>query len=112
MALFETSPLHQFSKFNHFLLVWTKIFPILYPPLENSTTRIAITYVVKLHKSREAMLDQTGSSEIRQQGKSSMYLIIEQANCRKMLQCSPPYDNMSKTEFIFREGQEKFQANY
>ena len=24
---------------------WTKIFPILYPPLENSTTRITIMYV-------------------------------------------------------------------
>ena len=37
---FDTSPLNQFSKFNNFL--WAKIFPILYPPLENSTTRITI----------------------------------------------------------------------
>ena len=41
-ALFDTSPLTQFSKFNNFL--WVCWFLVLYPPFENSTTRIAIMH--------------------------------------------------------------------
>ena len=48
LALFDTSPLHQFSKFKHFLWVcWflgKNSFNFL-PPLENSTTRITIVLV-------------------------------------------------------------------
>ena len=47
---FDSLPLYQFSEFNNFLLgmliLRKKIFLILYPPLENSTTRITITYYV------------------------------------------------------------------
>ena len=46
LALFDSSPLHQFAKFNEFLwlqLIFSqKNFLILYPSLENSTTSIAI----------------------------------------------------------------------
>ena len=46
LALFDISPLHQFSKFNNFLWVWwflaKNLLFFLYPSLENSTTRIAI----------------------------------------------------------------------
>ena len=36
LALFDTSPLHQFSKFNNFLWIWVCCFSILYslPPLK------------------------------------------------------------------------------
>ena len=42
---FDTSPLHQFSRFNSFLWVcwfWGKNLSIFVPPLENSTTRTTI----------------------------------------------------------------------
>ena len=46
-SMFGTSTLNQFSKFNYFLwalmlILWQVFFIILYPPFENSTTRIAI----------------------------------------------------------------------
>ena len=48
-ALFDTSPLLQFSKFNNFLWVcW--FFLILYPRFENSTTRIVILSKVYVSK--------------------------------------------------------------
>ena len=46
LALFDTSPINQPSKFNHFLMVcWflTNIFPILYPPPKNLTNRTTIS---------------------------------------------------------------------
>ena len=47
LALFDSSPLIQNSKFNNFvwgmLILRQKIFLILYPPIENFTARIAIT---------------------------------------------------------------------
>ena len=52
LKVFDTSPLHQFAKFNDFIwlqLVFSKkTFLILYPSLENSTTGIAIVLVYKL----------------------------------------------------------------
>ena len=45
LALFDSSPFVQISKFNIFFGYvdsWVKIFLILYPPFKNSKTRIAI----------------------------------------------------------------------
>ena len=47
MPYFDNPPLIQSSKFNNsfgHVYSYAKIFLILYPPLENSTTRIAITW--------------------------------------------------------------------
>ena len=48
LTLFDTSPFTQFSKFTNILWVcWSlgKKFPILYTPIENSTTRTAILFI-------------------------------------------------------------------
>ena len=48
LALFDSSPLHQFSKFNDFLCVcWLgkKFSNFLLPPLENLTTYITIVTI-------------------------------------------------------------------
>ena len=48
MPYFDSLPLIQNSKFNsifRYVDSYAKIFLILYPPLENSTTRIAITHI-------------------------------------------------------------------
>ena len=44
--IFDSSPLIQNSKFSYgYVDSYAKIFLILYPPFENSTTRIAIMYI-------------------------------------------------------------------
>ena len=54
LAHLDTSPLHQFAKFNDFIWhswFYPKIFLILYPSFKNTTTSIAIILISKVSES-------------------------------------------------------------
>jgi hypothetical protein len=85
-SIFDTSPLHQFSRFNNFLWVcwffFAKIFPILYPPLENSTTRTTILDSNQVSQSMACLWWNWKSSTIRRHCK--LTLVFDRCQQQKL----------------------------
>ena len=72
--IFDSSPLIQNPKFNNFLWIcWFAIFLILYPPFENSTTRIAISATTCTCKQIVCTLDKSIIWQAKQLQKNNKY---------------------------------------